>query len=149
MAEQASAAATTSVEEKTDAPEGAEAEDKKKRRNKRSSNKRRYHTYISRTLHKRINNDKPMGANRNAARVLENATSAFMDSFIANQCELARLSGHSTVDENVVFTTVKLIVPPEIAPLFIEAAKTAAKTFIDSAAKPATDTAAQVAVAAT
>jgi hypothetical protein len=130
-AEQTQIDATEEVEKKQEGDE-----DKKARRAARRSNKRSLHTYITRTVHKRSNNGKQLGANRSAARVLENATAAFMDAFIANQCELARLSGHSTVDEHVVFATVKLMVPREIAPVFIEAAKTAADTFIQSAKTP-------------
>jgi hypothetical protein len=134
----ASTAALADSAETTEGKETTQHAGEKKSRRIRKSNKRTFHTYISRSLHKRMNKDgRPIGANRHAARVLENATSAFMDSFISNQCNLARLSGHSTVDEHVVFATVRLMVPRQLAPVFIEAAKTAADTFIQSAAAPA------------
>jgi hypothetical protein len=104
-----------------------------KRGSKRANNKRSYHTYNLRLLHKKQNNGKPMGANKNASRVMNNFISTYMDGFISTVAEIARKTDRSTIDEQVITTAVKLTAPRELVPVILEFAAAASAKFIASA----------------
>ena len=106
-------------------------------RRTKHNNKHSFRTYALRSVHERMNGDKHIGANRAAARIMDNVVCAFKDRVIITAAEIARQTGHSTIDRATVLTAIRLIVPREVFPAIEAAATKAADAFASFSAKTA------------